>query len=158
MKKRSKVYLILGIILTIILVGCFAFYARWRNTYAAVDTANPIEQLSFYEKNDSEITVVFYRTGCAACNKAEHVIVPNVRKAREKGQEVIVMDVSKLSKHEMAEIKERVPAAFANNHVPTPQIVKLKTDGMGDWETVNQSSLTTLDLRTLRQMLVGSDS
>ncbi len=151
-KKRNGLIAI-GVVIILAIIGWLSFYEHWLGTYEAIDSADPVNQLAICKKNDAEVTLVFHRTGCQACKKAEPVIVSNVRKARKAGREIIVIDVAELSEHDLTEIQKEVPAAFINNHVPTPEVVELKPDEMGGWQVTDQSSQTKLDLKTIRQII-----
>ncbi len=153
-RKKLTLVIIVGIVAILSGIGLLGYYGHWRNTYAAIETHDFFGQLAVSKKNDQDITILFHRTGCDACEKAEKRLVPAVRNARANGKTVLVIDVANLNTQDTNKLKAIMPSAFNDNRIPTPQILKLKVGYSGnEWEVQDQSSLTTLDINNLVQML-----
>lgn len=97
-------------------------------TYAEV-AATPTDGMATVKsefKYLKPFTLVLYRTGCSACEKAEKPLVKDYLKYRDIAKhDFIMLDVTKLSKKDQKYLLEKIPSIGINGKIPTPLVANI---------------------------------
>ena len=90
---------------------------------------NPNNMRSDLEKSleKGTTTLILINEHCSDCKRDKPVILREVKKLRRNGHNVLVYDVTKLSKKDFRFLVRSVPGVEYNNGIATPTFVELRS-------------------------------
>lgn len=146
MKKKIIGILSIFAILTIVLTACSN--SSWDSITNNPKTVKSSLQKSLYKK---KTILVLMDAKCKDCERDRSTIISNVKKARNKGYNVLVFDVRKVDRSGFNYLLHNIPGVNDRNGIDTPTLVELRPSSQHHFYVAEQVLHDTATTRQINE-------